>query len=112
MHQAVNRRSRARSAAIQPTEAVLVLLVIMMLLLAVVLSSPRATQEMRTDTITVSAGDTLWSIAKSHPVPGMTTGETASLLTRMNDLERSDIRPGDALKVPVAASEGPSYAMR
>jgi LysM repeat protein len=89
-----------------------VLIVFMLLVLAVVISSPRPAQRLGSSTITVGAGDTLWSIAAAHPVDGMSTSQVSSLVASMNDLSQATIHPGDTLKVPVPVGGGDSYAMR
>lgn len=104
--------SRAATTAVRPAEAVLVLMVLMLLVLAVIISAPHPAEKMTTTQITVHAGDTLWSLVEAHPVPGMTTGEAASLVARMNGLGDEALHPGDTIVVPVGAPGEAAYAMR
>ena len=54
----------------------------------------------RTATITVSAGDTLWSIAQSYGAPNQSTQETLAQITQLNGPISGHLRPGQQLVVP------------
>lgn len=49
--------------------------------------------------VTVSAGDSLWSLAESYPVAGVSTKEVTHLIEDWNDLSGGLIQPGDTLLV-------------
>lgn len=51
-------------------------------------------------TISVTSGDSLWTLAEEHSVEGMTTQETTELIRMWNDLESSTLQPGTELLVP------------
>lgn len=51
-------------------------------------------------TIMVSPSDTLWRIARDHPVTGLTTAETVQALKDLNGLSGSQIVAGSTLRVP------------
>lgn len=83
------------------------LVVIALLLIALpLLSRDRvvALHSSTTDRI-VQPGDTLWSIAASNPIPGMTTAENAESIAALNDLESSRLRVGTAIVVPAVAGD-------
>jgi len=65
-----------------------------------------------TMTVRVSQHDTLWDLAKAHPVEGSTTAETVSLIRRLNGLDGSAIAAGEVLRVPAAASDMTALARR
>lgn len=54
------------------------------------------------ETITVVNGDSLWSIAESHPVSGCTTQQVVSHIREENGLESSYLVAGAKLVVPSA----------
>ncbi|NTU71914.1 MAG: LysM peptidoglycan-binding domain-containing protein [Coriobacteriia bacterium] len=58
-------------------------------------------------TVRVAPGDTLWSIAKSHPLPGMSTSQLAAAIATSNSLGSRVLVPGQRIAVPVAASDDP-----
>lgn len=50
--------------------------------------------------VVVSSGDSLWSIAESHGIEGLTTAQTVDALVAWNGLVDSTITPGQTLVVP------------
>lgn len=67
---------------------------------------PRLTQPVK-----VSAGDTVWSLAVDHPMPGLTTRQTAEMIAECNGLDDHVLLVGQLVRVPVAES-GPRYVVR
>ncbi len=57
-----------------------------------------------TEFISVSQGDTLWSIAAEHPIEGMTTQQCVRWISSTNDLDGCVLVPGQAIEVPGSAS--------
>ena len=53
-------------------------------------------------TITVKAGDSLWSIAEAYDIEGLSTRQTSDVIRAWNDLETSTLQPGDTLIVPLS----------
>lgn len=53
------------------------------------------------ETIRVGAGDSLWSLAEEHPVPGVETRLVASWIKDENGLDNSSLKIGESLVVPV-----------
>ncbi|MDO5701215.1 MAG: LysM peptidoglycan-binding domain-containing protein [Bowdeniella nasicola] len=50
--------------------------------------------------VTVTTGDTLWSIARAHAGDGSTTGEVVTQIIELNELAGSDLEPGQELVLP------------
>lgn len=50
--------------------------------------------------VNVEPGDSLWSLAREHPIPGLSTNEVVSRIRELNDLDSSLLRPGEQLMVP------------
>ncbi|MHB8139741.1 MAG: LysM peptidoglycan-binding domain-containing protein [Vulcanimicrobiaceae bacterium] len=51
-------------------------------------------------TVTVQSGDTLWSIAAAHIVPGAGIQATVDRITDANHLTSPSLQPGEELRVP------------
>lgn len=56
-------------------------------------------------TIAVAANGTLWEIAASHPVEGLTTAESVELIQAENCLASGTVYVGQTLRVPGAAEQ-------
>ncbi len=100
----VHRRTRLVSE-------VAALVLIAALLVALPMLSRGATNDASSATMKVTArpGDTLWSVARTYPVPGMTTPEAVDHIAALNGFESSRIPVGSSIVVPIA-SEGVSVA--
>ena len=82
----------------------LALVVIAALLIIGAISSARpAPKQPELSSLKVQAGDTVWTLAVTHPVQGLTTAEVADLITRTNRRETALITPGESILVPVGA---------
>ena len=55
------------------------------------------------ETVFVVSGDTMWGIAESHRVDGVSTKELVRWMRINNNLEGSSLRPGMMLLVPAQA---------
>lgn len=53
------------------------------------------------EVVSVTSGDSLWSIAETHPVRGASTRSVVSWIMANNGLSTPSIQVGDALVVPV-----------
>ncbi len=91
---------------------VVVVLCSLMLACAISMSRQPLPEVSSTSRITVSSGQTLWTIARTHPVAGLDTAQTVEVIRRLNNLNDSSIAPGDVLDVPAHASSGSDFAMR
>lgn len=112
------RCAQARVAVARPEanlEIALAILVILALFAAAWLSDDRsaeATWTPETSRVQVSEGDTLWSLARAHPIPEMTTAQTVTVLARLNDVEDGALTVGSVLLVPAVAEHGEQVAFR
>ena len=61
-----------------------------------------ATMGLEQTEVSISTGDTLWTLAEAHPVSGLSTREVIDLVKEWNGLEGGLISPGDVLAVPAA----------
>lgn len=106
----------SREAVATPGRAFEVAVVLMLLvaLFAVAWLSGRSTSASApVRQVRVEAGDTLWSLAKSHPLPGQSTAETVRVLVELNDIDASTLVAGTVVSVPDARdSAGSALAMR
>ncbi|WP_298578903.1 LysM peptidoglycan-binding domain-containing protein [uncultured Olegusella sp.] len=55
---------------------------------------------LRYATTTVQPGDSLWSIAESHQIKGMSTSETLRLIEQLNNIDAQSLSVGMNLSVP------------
>lgn len=84
--------------------AILVLVSSMLAAMFSVASGSRSAFENALDStptqyVEVFEGDSLWTLAKEHPVSGMTTQETTELIRAWNDLDYATLQPGMELLV-------------
>jgi len=62
--------------------------------------------------VRIEAGDSLWSLARTHPVDGLTTAETAELLAEINGLGDPSLRAGAEILVPAPEALDTAQARR
>ncbi|PKQ21295.1 MAG: hypothetical protein CVT66_00400 [Actinobacteria bacterium HGW-Actinobacteria-6] len=65
-----------------------------------------------TVTIKVSEAETLWGIAKTHPIEGLSTAETVAAIRRNNELADSGLQQGQLLRVPGEVTPSAAMASR
>jgi len=100
-----DRRDRLRpSRTVGPPSgllevAVLALIVLLLVVATYCTSGPR-TQPPTVSQIKVERGDTLWTLAATHPVEGMTTAQVIDLVAEINHLQGGLIRPNETIFVP------------
>ena len=63
-------------------------------------------------TVRVSESDTLWEIARNHPVSGLSTAQTVALIRDLNQMSTSAIAAGETLRVPADPAVGTAMASR
>ncbi len=84
--------------------AILSVTAAVLLLTAIAPLSGRARASVATETVRISSGDTLWSIASAHPVAGLDTAGTVDLIAELNDLDGFALVAGDTVLVPANAA--------
>lgn len=62
----------------------------------------QAIESARYTEVSVSPGDSLWSLASEHPVTGLDTGRTVELIRERNDLSTGALHAGMTIEVPVS----------
>jgi LysM repeat protein len=77
-------------------------LIAIALLIVIGILSAHSPGSAATASLTVQArpGDTLWSIARNHPIAGLTTAQIAEQIARDNHLTGSTLQVGSVLVVP------------
>ena len=109
-HRAASQTSRTRRLT-RVEWAILSVTAAVLLLTAVAPLAGRARATVSTETVLISSGDTLWSIASAHPVAGLDTAGTVDLIAELNHLDGFTLVAGDTVLVPATASNG-SITMR
>lgn len=62
--------------------------------------------------VTVPENATLWDIARSNPVPGLSTAETVAAIRAHNGLESAVVLVGQSLQVPYVSPVAEAVAQR
>lgn len=86
------------------TEQVLLVIAVIVVCVAMWLGGARAASAHDTATVRVRAGETLWTLAHRHAVDGQSTEQTAQLIADLNGLQGGELRQGQEIKVPRAAT--------
>ncbi len=81
--------------------AALVMIALLLLALPILSRSTTSSSLGSTTKMVVRPGDTLWSVALAHPIPGMTTAQTADHIAALNGHNSSRIPVGSSIIVPV-----------
>lgn len=109
----------AGASLLRPSEALLTfervgLICVAILLIAALYASiaPGTPEAVSTRSVRIAGGDSLWSLARAHPVEGLSTAQTAELIRTLNGLSSPIIHPGQDLLVPTDLPEKPSVASR
>ena len=97
-----NRRPEQR--ALSPVEAGILFFIALLLVVGTVAASHRSAAPRESVSVRVERGDTLWTLARTHPVEGMTTEQTADLIASMNGLRDGALSSGRTILVPAAVS--------
>lgn len=90
--------------------AVAILVVIFVVAAAPAIS--RAAAPRSFTSVRIEAGATLWDLAASHPVPGMSTEQVVELIRSANHLEDAAPVAGDVVKLPSPASQSNAVCSR
>lgn len=53
--------------------------------------------------VKVQPGESLWSLAETHPINDLNTSETVEVIKSWNDLSSSALQPGESLIVPAVS---------
>lgn len=56
-----------------------------------------------TQKVVVREGDSLWNLAESYAVEGISTKYLVEFIMDVNDLESAELHPGDVLYLPVTS---------
>ncbi len=109
------RRPRTRKTRrLTKVEALILAVVLLFVVAAAILPlrSASAPAWQSSITVKVAPSQTLWGIARSHPVDGQTTAETVEAIREVNGLVRSDLSEGQLLLVPGDAGSADAMASR
>lgn len=106
-------RYRRPAERLRPVEAVVVALVILLLLASTIASGHRGRGAVKASaSVRVAPGQTLWAIARQHPVDGLTTAQTADLIADLNHLGSASLAAGSVIRVPVPPASNTALAVR
>ncbi|MCE5202973.1 MAG: LysM peptidoglycan-binding domain-containing protein [Coriobacteriales bacterium] len=102
------------ASGLSTVEMVSVALVVVALLIVGAVQVSQRSVPVVADTVTVlvEPADTLWGLARSHPVQGLSTAGTVDLIKQMNGLDTSAIIAGQALELPADPAEASTMASR
>ena len=106
----LHRRPKRR-AALSVFEVLILAALVALLLAGVTLTGHPAGYQVRSTSVRVESGQTLWDLAESHPVAGMSTDQTAELIARLNNVGSRGLVAHTVVRVP-AATPSESLASR
>lgn len=100
-----SRNSRMRGSSLRialrtAVEVTALLVIATLLVVGALTTGPGPDAAVETTRVRAEAGDSLWAIAREHPVAGQTTAETVELIVRLNGLQSPRVLAGGALAVP------------
>lgn len=102
-----------RARWVKILEILAVLAIAIALTAAVALTSSRPEHKpQRTSRAFVEDGDTLWSLARTHPIPGQSTEQTARQIAELNELDSSALVAGSVVTLPQGGEQPPMLAQR
>ena len=108
----LRRTARPNSLPVEPwrrgvtrLEIVALLIIAILLVAGPLLSRTVTPRGVHTAALRVDQGDSLWTIAASHPVAGLTTFQTTVLIADSNHLGSGRIAAGSVLMVPANTDE-------
>lgn len=96
------------------TETAILALLALCVLAAAVLPALSAADAAWPEAVTIKVGEaqTLWGIAKTHPIEGLSTAQTVAAIREHNGLRESGLLAGQLLKVPSERSSARALASR
>jgi hypothetical protein len=92
--------------------AAVIAIAIALIAATVISSRPHDPQPLKRTRAFVEKGDTLWSLAQMHPIPGQTTEQTARLIAELNSTGSSGVSEGMVVTLPQAEAQAPILAQR
>ncbi len=94
------RGSSTRVALSTAVEVAALVVIATLLVVGALTTGPGSRAAVETTRVRAEAGDSLWVIARAHPVAGQTTAETVELIVTLNGLDSPLVPAGGALAVP------------
>ena len=92
--------TRSRSPRVPAEWLALALVAVAILATALGFAVENMPDEVRTRTVRVEQGDSLWTLAIANPVKGLNTAETAELIRQANEMQDSIVHTGQLIRVP------------
>lgn len=83
-------------------ELVVIVALVIAVVAAALVSRSQTPTDLPTQRVKVGSGDSLWSLAESHPLEGLTTQQTMDLIKRANNMRSDRIAAGSLVIIPVA----------
>lgn len=107
-------RTQRSGARLTRTEVLIASCALALTLCAAIIPAVASQAAPATPTVSVrvASQDTLWDIARAHPVEGHTTAETVRLIKSLNDMSGSMISAGEVIRVPAPAAALTAVARR
>ena len=107
-----------RSTAVAKTsgstvlEMATLIAIVVLLIVGVIVTSGRSHAQNPTSRVFVESGDTAWTIASRHPIPGQTTQQTAEQIAQINGLASTSLPARSAIKIPGTGQTESALACR
>jgi hypothetical protein len=98
--QRLGSATRSCSPRVSAEWMALALVAVAILATAVGFAAENLPDEVRTRTVRVEQGDSLWTLASANPIQGLNTAETAELIRQTNEMQDSVVHTGQLIRVP------------
>ena len=100
VHSARRPRRRGSERLRVGREAVAVGLLVALLFGCVLIARTPEPSVEYTTSVRIAPGDSLWRLARAHPIPGLDTASTVDVIRRLNRLDSASLVVGSTLRVP------------
>jgi hypothetical protein len=97
---AATRTRQPRSGAIAVAEIAALVLITVALIAATIMTSNHTRASVSSERVRVERGQTLWQLAVEHPVAGLTTEQTAQLISSVNHIADGQVAAGKTIDIP------------
>ena len=105
-------RTHVRKRRIARAEIVALVMIAVALVAATLITRGGSAAPASSECIRVEPGQTLWTLAEQHPVPGLTTEQTAQVIADLNHISHRELAAGTTIRIPARLQDDLAVAWR